>query len=331
MTESLTPTMDGPATTSEPTNVARRRRPLLLVGVLALVAAIVASGLWLAYRGAADMVQGMADADTVNVSAKITARVAACSSVKATGLPWGKSCSSSTAPRYSRSNVRSPPCWRRREHRNRRLRKGRARKEIRAAHANLRRAEAAGELAQSTYARIRILFTQGVVTRQRHEEAQAQARSAAEAIAAARAQHDQAVAGTRRQDRQAARAQVSRPRALSLRCRLPATRPMVARRHPGKSASVSQTWVSLSPQGTRYSRSWTSTNCGSRCICAKTSSRPCVSGGRLYGDIPALGLQRVAFEVYFIAPAGDFATWRATGSRPGVRCQAALKRRRLCL
>src|SRR5690606_19518571 len=52
------------------------RRRLRLIA-LAVVAAILVGGLWLAFRSPADLVQGMADADSINVSAKITARVSA--------------------------------------------------------------------------------------------------------------------------------------------------------------------------------------------------------------------------------------------------------------
>jgi len=38
---------------------------------------------------------------------------------------------------------------------------------------------------------------------------------------------------------------------------------------------------------------------------------------QLKGDIPALGLSSVAFRVYFISPAGEFATWRATRQSAG--------------
>ena len=50
----------------------RRLGPILIVVLLV----VVVLGLWLAWRSPADQIQGMADADTINVAAKITARVA---------------------------------------------------------------------------------------------------------------------------------------------------------------------------------------------------------------------------------------------------------------
>ena len=51
----------------------RQRRVFLIAGVVLLV--LVALGLWLGLRSPPDQVQGMADADNVNVAAKVTARL----------------------------------------------------------------------------------------------------------------------------------------------------------------------------------------------------------------------------------------------------------------
>ena len=72
--------MNEPAPSPPPPPVAadapsgRRRLRLVALGVIAV---ILVGGLWLAFRSPADLVQGMADADSINVSAKVTARVSA--------------------------------------------------------------------------------------------------------------------------------------------------------------------------------------------------------------------------------------------------------------
>jgi HlyD family secretion protein len=64
--------------------------------------------------------------------------------------------------------------------------------DIRAAEANWKRAEAGATLAEATYQRVQNLFNEGVMTRQKRDEAHAQATSSRELARAARAQYDMA-------------------------------------------------------------------------------------------------------------------------------------------
>jgi HlyD family secretion protein len=63
-------TLQGPADAPPPN---KRKLGIVIALVLAIV---VVGGLWLAWRTPAEQLQGMADADTINVAAKITARLA---------------------------------------------------------------------------------------------------------------------------------------------------------------------------------------------------------------------------------------------------------------
>jgi len=63
-------TLQAPADAPPPK---KRKAGILIALVLAIVVVV---GLWLAWRTPAEQLQGMADADTVNVAAKITARLA---------------------------------------------------------------------------------------------------------------------------------------------------------------------------------------------------------------------------------------------------------------
>jgi HlyD family secretion protein len=63
-------TLQAPADAPPPK---KRKAGILIALVLAIVVVV---GLWLAWRTPAEQLQGMADADTINVAAKITARLA---------------------------------------------------------------------------------------------------------------------------------------------------------------------------------------------------------------------------------------------------------------
>jgi hypothetical protein len=72
---------------------------------------VVVLGLWLAWRSPADQIQGMADADTINVAAKITARVAELKVREGDRVQPGRCCSCSTAPKWPPRNSRRTAHW----------------------------------------------------------------------------------------------------------------------------------------------------------------------------------------------------------------------------
>jgi len=293
-----------------------RRRGLALA-LLVLVLLLVAGGIWLAFRGGGDLVQGMADADSVNVAAKISARVAQLHVREGDRVEAGQLLFELDSPEVAAKHSQVSAVLEAAQAQSDKANEGARSEEIRAAEANWRRALAANELAQSTWRRLDTLYGEGVVSRQRRDEAQAQARSSAELQAAARAQYDQALAGARRQDREAASAQVRQaegavaevraaqdevaahaPLAGEIGKRLADVGELVPAGYPVFTVvDVDHLWVSLNLREDQFA-----------------GTRP---GRRLRGDIPALGLKGVEFRVYYISPAGDYATWRATRQSSG--------------
>jgi HlyD family secretion protein len=291
-----------------------RRRMILVV---LFVAAAIGAGLWLAFRHEDDLVQGMADADNINVAAKITARVASLRVREGDRVSAGQALFELTSPEASARRRQATAALDGARALQSKALEGARTEEIRAALANWRRAVAAAELAQSTLRRISALFEQNVVTRQRQEEAQAQANSAAEAAAAARAQYDEALAGARQQDRQAAGAQVRQaegavaeaeaaydevvgraPSAGEVEKKLADVGELVPAGYPVFTlVALDEMWVAL--------------------FLREDEFRGMRIGRTLVGDIPALGIAHAQFRVYYVSPAGDFATWRATRQSAG--------------
>jgi HlyD family secretion protein len=311
------PTTDGvPA--AKPPNGARRGRsaPRRLVPLM-IAAVVIGGGLALAFRHDADVVQGMADADEINVAAKITARVAALHVREGDHVAAGQLLFELTSPEVTAKRRQVAAVLDAARAQQSKAREGAREEEVRAARANWRRAEAASALAQSTYRRLATLFDSGVVTRQRHDEAQSQASSAAEAVAAARAVYDEALTGTRRQDQDAARAQVRQ--AEGAVAEVEASYDEVAGRAPtgGEIEKRLADVGELVPAGYPV---FTLVNLDSVWVALylrEDQFRGMRVGRTVYGDVPALGVKQVPFRVYYVSPAGDFATWRATRQSAG--------------
>lgn len=294
---------------------AQGRRRVVVGGGLLL--ALVAVGLWLGLRTPSDQVQGMADADNVNVAAKVTARLARLHVREGDRVAAGQALFELDSPEVAAKERQAEAAVAAAQAVAAKAEEGARSEDIRAAEANWKRAVAGAELARSTFQRVDNLYREGVVTRQRRDEAQAQARSSDELARAARAQYDQALAGARRQDKDAAQAQVRQ--AEGVVAEVDAARQETVG-HAPLAGEVSKRMADvgeLVPAGypvftlVDIDRMWVAMHL------REDQLRGLKTGARLQGSIPALDGRKADFEVYFINPAGDYATWRSTRQSSG--------------
>ncbi|MFI8570732.1 HlyD family secretion protein [Stenotrophomonas bentonitica] len=291
-----------------------KRKAGILIG-LALVVVVVV-GLWLAWRTPAEQLQGMADADTINVAAKITARLAELKVREGDRVKAGQVLFVLDSPEVAAKEEQAHGALEAARAVADKADEGARSEDIRAAQANWKRAEAGATLAEATYQRVQNLFNEGVMTRQKRDEALAQARSSRELSNAARAQYDQALAGARDQDKRAAQGQVRQ--AQGAVAEVNAARDEVNGRAPvaGEINKRMSDIGELVPAGypvftlVDIDHMWVSVNL------RESQMRGLKVGSRLHGSVPALD-RDADFEVYFINPAGDYATWRATRQSSG--------------
>lgn len=303
-------TLQGPADAPPPN---KRKLGIVIALVLAIVVVV---GLWLAWRTPAEQLQGMADADTINVSAKITARLAELKVHEGDRVAAGQVLFVLDSPEVAAKEEQAHGALEAARAVADKADEGARSEDIRAAQANWKRAEAGATLADATYQRVQNLFNEGVMSRQKRDEALAQARSSRELSNAARAQFDQALAGARDQDKRAAQGQVRQ--AQGAVAEVDAARDEVHGRAPlaGEINKRMADIGELVPAGypvftlVDINRMWVSVNL------RESQMRGLKVGSRLRGSVPALG-REAEFEVYFINPAGDYATWRSTRQSSG--------------
>ena len=285
--------------------------------LLSVAAGVVGAGLWLAYRPVPQLIQGMADADSINVSAKITARVRELPVREGDRVEAGQLLFTLDGPEVEARRRQASAALASAKAQEEKAKEGTRREEIRAAEAAWRRAVAAVTLARITYERTATLVQANFVSHQKRDETQAQLDEAVAAERLARAQYEQALAGVRSQDRVAAEAQVRQARgalaeAQAIKDEVEGRAPLgaeISRRH----AEVGELVPAGQPVFTLIDvdRMWVALNV------REDQFAGLRIGSRLRGDIPALERKGVEFVVYFINPAGDFATWRATRQSAG--------------
>lgn len=306
-----------PAPTPLPEDAPPPSRRGLRAALLAIVAVVVLGGLWLAFRSPADLVQGTVDADSVDVAAKVTARVAALHVAEGARVEPGELLFELDSPEVEAKRRQARAVADAARAQADKAEAGAREEDIRAAEANWRRARAGSELAASTFQRLDRLYAEGVVTRQQRDEARAKSIDAGQQARAARAVYEQALAGAREEDREAAQAQLRQAEAAVAEVEAAEAE---VRGHAPVAGEVSRRLVrvgELVPAGypvytlVDIDHPWVAFHL------REDQFAGLEPGHRLRGDIPALALEGVEFEVDFISPAGDFATWRATRQSAG--------------
>lgn len=293
-----------------------RRLPVALVAGL-VVAVLLALGLWLAYRPAPDLIQGMVDAREMRITSKVTGRIAAFHVEEGQPVKAGQLLYTLDSPEVAAKSEQAGGALAAAQAVESKADEGARPEDIRAAEAQWRRAQAAAQLAQTTYARTQRLYEQGVIAGQKSDEARTNAVASAEQAKAARAQYDLALAGARRQDKAAATGQVQQARGAVAEVQAAADETRVAAPADGEVGKRLAQPGELVPQGfpvfvlTDIAHPWVTLNV------REDQLRGLARGKELAGTIPALANKRARFRVVYTAPAGDFATWRATRQSTG--------------
>ncbi len=298
------------------TGLPMKKRKMIRAAV-AVALAVCAVGLYLSLNTNKTQIQGMADADSLKVSAKISARVAELYVREGQRVEAGQSLFRLDSPEVEAKYNQAMAALDAAKSQADKAEYGARTEQIRAAEANWKRAKAASDIARDTANRLERLFNDGVVSRQQRDEAMAQAQSAESLTNAAKAQYDEAKSGARQQDKDTAQAQVRQAQAAvdevtaarnevlglapsngEVSKRLADIGELVPAGYPVFTlVDVDNMWVSFTLREDQFNN-------------IKTEQV-------IHGDIPALGLKDVPFEVFFISPAGEFATWRATRQSVG--------------
>ena len=293
----------------------RNLRPLFYAA-LVLVAILLAIGLWLASRPAPEQLQGMVDADEVNVATKALARVDRLFVDEGAHVRAGQVLAQLSSPEIAGGQAQAKGALQSAQALQSDTEQGARAEDVASVKAVWLAAQSVANLAQVTSRRSETLYAEGVIAAQRRDEAVAARDSSARQAEAARQQYLKALAGARPQNKAVAAAQVDIARAalttataLGGETRLVSpiagevSRKLV---QPGEVVSpivpayqvidVAHPWVSMTVREDQY--------------------RGIAMGKVLRGKVPALGTT-ASFRIYSIAPRADFATWRATRQSSG--------------
>ncbi len=188
--------------------------------------------------------------------------------------------------------------------------------QIEAARSMWQKAQAGLELARKTFERVERLYNEGVVPAQKLDEAQANFSAMQATTDAAKAQYDLAVAGARREDKEAAAARVKQAAGAVSEVESYLSDAAVYAPVTGEISTIIAEEGELVGSGYPVvaildrSDEWVTFN-------IKEDMLPRIKvGTRMEGYVPALD-RTLELEVYYIAVEADFATWAATRTQGG--------------
>lgn len=298
-------------------NTKKVNKPVLLSAAAAACLLVLGVGFWMGTHPSEEPLYGVMQAKTVDVAAKVTGRVETLPVHEGDTVSAGQLLMTLDIPEVEAKLKEVEALKSAATARQSLVDEGARPQEIRAAKAQMQRAQAGQELAQKTFNRVHALYREGLISKQKHDEALAQKKSADELLAAAKEQYDIALTGARTQEKQAATALTAQAtggveQVESLVKEKNVTSPIAS--------EISRIYVEIGevaaaglPLATLVDLSdqWAVFN-------IREDDMPKITKGAvLSAEIPALNAKNVQFKVYFINPRGDYATWRATRQSSG--------------
>jgi HlyD family secretion protein len=286
---------------------------LVVVGVIVFII----YGLYLANKPVVAPLQGQIDARYIDISPKITGRIAELHVREGDEVKPGALLVTLDSPEVQAKVSQAEALRGAAANKQRLLDDGMRQEEVRTARAKWERAVSAADLAATTYQRINALYQEGLVSQQQNDEVESSHRSSLAAARAARAEYDLTLNGFRKEERAAAAdttrgagAAVQEVAALaadiSLKSPISAEVDKVVL-HQGELAPPGFPIISL----VNLDDVWAVFNL------REDELAEIKIDTRITGKVPALGNSVVTFSVYYISPKGEYATWRATRQSSG--------------
>lgn len=296
------------------TNQVKRENNLLIISlaVIILVVVLLAIVGFVLINEPKEVVQGQAEATTVKISGKLPGRVETFFVKEGDSVKMGDTLvhihSSVVEAKLMQAQAMTTVA----QAQNRKVDAGARKQTIQSAHDLWLQAQAARDIAQKTYNRMESLYSQGVISAQKRDEAQAAYKAAQAAEDAAWNQYNLAQSGAQQEDKQSAAAMVTAARGgekeveaiLQDQYLLAPCDGIVDEIYPQRGELVALGAPIMSVL--QADDKWVTFNVREELL----NDLPL--GKEIDIMIPALGGMKTKVRVYYVRDMGDYAVWRAT-------------------
>ena len=289
----------------------RKSLTLAFIVLLSAVVVITLIGL-LTARKPPITLQGQVEATEIRISGKLLGRIDSLLVREGDAVHAGDTLVVINSPIVEAQYRKSEALHRATQEENRKVDRGTRRELVASAYQVWQAAKSQATLAEKTYERIQLLYTDSVVPRQRYDEAEAAMLTARATERSAYEQYRLAQEGLQREDREASRnlveaaaSSVDEVGALLVDARLTAPADgHIAGIYPKRGELVApgapiMTLVTLDDAYVVFN--------------VREDLMPHIRMGKQFAvSVPALARTDVPMTVYYISPLGSFATWKST-------------------
>lgn len=281
---------------------------LILAGVIILVVV----GSMYAFSHEEEILQGQADVSEYRVTSKVPGRILSFRVKEGDYVHEGDTLVLLEAPDVEAKLSQAQAAEEAAAALNRKAEKGARQEQIAGAYELWQKARAGVTIAEKSYARVKKLHDEGVMTAQKLDEATAQRDAAVATERAARAQYEMARNGAEREDKEAARAQVARAQGAVSEVRSYVKETVLLATADGEVTEIFPQVGELVGTGAPIMNVammqdiWVTFNV------REDALKSFKMQGVVRAQVPALGDKEVDLRVYSMKDLGSYAAWKAT-------------------
>ncbi len=298
-----------------------KKKQIFTLILVALILLAVILGVWLSSRKQPTVIQGQMDAQQTDIAAKVSGRIGKILVHEGETIEVGTPIIEMNTPEISAKIEQAQAAQQAAEAVAQKAQNGARPQEIEMARANWQRAQAAADLAKTSFQRVDNLAREGLIARQKRDEAYTNYIAAQKQAEAAQAQYNMAYTGARSEDKAAAEAQAKQVSAVVKEVEVAQNEANLRSPIKGEVGDVIAKVGEIVPQGvpivtlTDLSDQWVVLNVREDLV------EQFGIGHEFDGELPALTDNgkpiKARFKVYASSVMPDFATWRATRNSSG--------------
>jgi HlyD family secretion protein len=272
---------------------------------------------WLITRPLPLEVQGEIEATQFRVASKIPGRIDSIAVKRGQQVAKGDFLFSISSPEIDAKLLQVTALRNAAQAQSLKAQNGAQEEDIQAAYNLYVKAEAAARLYEKTFTRVDNLYKDGVVSEQKRDEAETQAKAGRETAQAAKAQWEKAVKGARFEDKRSAKELVNQAEGGIAEVEAYLAETQAKAPASGEVANIVSERGELVPTGYPVITLVDLADCWATLYIREDLMADVRMGSEIKATIPALGNKEIILKVNYISPLADFATWTATKTSGG--------------